>query len=448
MAGESSGGTGTNRMLGGSATPAPAPAPAPKPAPAPAPAPQSTVSQIIAAAKANPNLPTNVINSPTFSSAAIAATTAAASAAAIDVTAPTGIPQDLIDAQYLSALGNQYAVSAGATSGATVSGTPDVGFFTAANGAAPSATAVLQGQQIAAGVTTPIGADPTTADAYVLIQSQVDMWFGAGTPEAKQAADFLMGQMSNNIGPNQALTDLRQQGFYLQRFAGNTQRSAAKLNVLSEAEYLALENQYSTLMQSYGQKALGTRAQFANLIGNDISSTELNNRLDLAVNQVQNADPTVMATLKSYYPGVTTNDIVGYFLSPTEALVGLQQKVNVADIGAAATQQGFNINQTRAQYLQGMGVTYAGAQTGYGKVAEVLPAGQKLSNIYGQQTGINYNQTEAEKQYLLNQGAATLEQQKLTGMETSQFAGRSGIVGANSQAGYTGSLGKSIQGKF
>jgi len=436
MAGESSGGTGTNIMLGGSATPAPAAAP------------QSTVSQIIAAALADPNLPTNVVNSPAFTGAAADSTAAAASAAAIDVTAPTGMPQGLIDAQYLSALGNQYAVSAGATSGALVSSTPDVSFFTAANGAAPSSTAVLQGQQIAAGVTTPISTDPTIADAYALIESQVAMWFGPGTPEAKQAADFLMGQMANNIGPNQAILDLRQQGFYLQRFAGNTQRSAAKLNVLSEAEYLALENQYSTLMQSYGQKALATRTQFANLIGSDISATELNNRLDLAVNQVQNADPTVMATLKSYYPGVTANDIVGYFLSPTEALVGLQQKVNVADIGAAATQQGLNIDQARAQYLQGMGVNYAQAQTGYGKVAEVLPIGQKLSSIYGQQTGINYNQTEAEKQYLLNNGAAALEQQKLTGMETAQFSGRSGIVGASAAAGYSGSLGKSIQGKF
>lgn len=431
MAGESSGGTGTNVMLGGTKVKVPAT--------------NSLVSSIIAAAASNPNLPTNVVSSPLFDPAAATAATDSANAIA---TLPVNATQTAIDAQYLSALGNQYVSTAGGKPADMVSGTPNVADFTATNNMAPSSTAVLQGQQIAAGVTTPIGADPTTADAYALIQSQVDMWFGPGTPEAKQAADFLMGQMANNIGPNQALVDLRQQGFYLQRFAGNTQRSAAKLNVLSEAEYLALENQYSTLMQSYGQKALGTRAQFANLIGNDISSTELNNRLDLAVNQVQNADPTVMATLKAYYPGVTANDIVGYFLSPTEALVGLQQKVNVADIGAAATQQGFNINQSRAQYLQGMGVTYSGAQTGYGKIAEVLPTGQKLSNIYGQQTGINYNQTEAEKQYLLNSGAAALEQQKLTGMETSQFSGRSGIVGASSQVGYSGSLGKSIQGKF
>lgn len=439
MAGESSGGTGTNIMLGGSATHAPAAAPAPvKTTPL-------TVAQIIAQAKNNPNLPTNIVNNPIFDPTAAAAATDSANAI---VTQPAGAAQTAIDAQYLSALGNQYVSAAGGKPADMVSSTPNVTDFTAANNMAPSSTAVLQGQQIAAGVTNLIGADPTTADAYALIQSQVDMWFGPGTPEAKQAADFLMGQMADNIGPNQALVDLRQQGFYLQRFAGNTQRSAAKLNVLSEAEYLALENQYSTLMQSYGQKALGTRTQFANLIGSDISATELNNRLDLAVNQVQNADPTVMATLKSYYPGVTSNDIVGYFLSPTEALVGLQQKVNVADIGAAATQQGLNIDQARAQYLQGMGVNYAQAQTGYGKVAEVLPIGQKLSSIYGQQTGINYNQTEAEKQYLLNNGAAALEQQKLTGMETAQFSGRSGIVGASSQAGYTGSLGKSIQGKF
>jgi hypothetical protein len=435
MAGESSGGTGINLMLGGSTKPAPAPAAASK----------STVSQIIAAAANNPNLPTNVVNSPLFSPTAVDAATSSANAI---VTQPANMAQTAIDAQYLSSLGNQYVSAAGGKPADMVSNTPNVADFTAANNMAPSSTAVLQGQQIAAGVTTPIGADPTTADAYALIQSQVDMWFGPGTPEAKQAADFLMGQMSNNIGPNQALVDLRQQGFYLQRFAGNTQRSAAKLNVLSEAEYLALENQYSTLMESYGQKGLATKAQFANLIGNDISSTELNNRLDLAVNQVKNADPTVMATLKAYYPGVSTNDIVGYFLSPNEALVNLQQKVNVADIGAAATQQGFNINQARAQYLQGMGVNYTQAQTGYGKIAEVLPTGQKLSDIYGKQTGINYNQTEAEKQYLLNNGAAVLEQQKLTGMETAQFSGRSGIVGASAQAGYSGSLGKSLQGKF
>ena len=48
--------------------------------------------------------------------------------------------------------------------------------------------------------------------------------------------------MQNNIGANQALVDMRNQQFYLTRFAGNTARQKAGLNVLSEAAYVALEN--------------------------------------------------------------------------------------------------------------------------------------------------------------------------------------------------------------
>ena len=87
-------------------------------------------------------------------------------------------------------------------------------------------------------------------------------------------------------------------------------------------------------------------------------------------------------------------------------------------------------------------------ETHSGKIAEVLPASQKLSQIYNAQTGIDYNQAEAEKQYLMNSGAATLEQQKLKDLEAAQFQGRSGVVGANVAANYSGSLGKSIQGSF
>jgi hypothetical protein len=105
-------------------------------------------------------------------------------------------------------------------------------------------------------------------------------------------------------------------------------------------------------------------------------------------------------------------------------------------------------SKTSAEALAKYGVSYGQAQTGYGKIAEALPATQKLSQIYGGQTGINYNQTEAEAQYLKNSGAAALEQQKLKELETAQFQGRSGVLGANVASGYGGSLGKSIQGQF
>jgi len=293
----------------------------------------------------------------------------------------------------------------------------------------------------------------TQQDAYSMVKSTVAQWFGGNPAWVAAATDFLNKEIAGNNGADTILYDFRQQDFYKARFSGNTARAANGLNVLTEADYISLENKYSTLFESYGVGTssatnLSTQSQFATLIGNDISPTELNSRLDLAVNQVQQADPTVLNTLKQYYPTISNSDLVGYFLAPSQALPALQRQVQTADIGAAAAQQGLSDTLARAGQLAAYGVTYDQAQAGYGKIAENLPASQKLSGIYGNQTGINYDQTTAENQYLMNSGAAALEQQKLADLEKQQFSGRSGVVGASAAAGYSGSLGKSIQGQF
>ena len=295
-------------------------------------------------------------------------------------------------------------------------------------------------------VTTGGSSAATTAtsamqDAFALLEETFNQY------GLESLAPLIKSYMQQNMGPNQAALLLKQTPEYKARFAGNETRKAAGLNMLSEAEYLALENSYTNLFGSYGVKNLANRTQFASLIGNDVSSTELNSRLDLAVNQVQNADPTVVSTLKQFYPSISNQDLVSYFLAPGETLPQLQMQVQSADIGAAAIQQGLATSQSSAEALAKYGVTYGQAQVGYGKIAEALPATQKLSQIYNAQTGINYNQTEAEAQYLKNSGAATLEQQKLKDLESAQFQGRSGVLGANA-SGYSGSLGKNLQGSF
>jgi len=319
---------------------------------------------------------------------------------------------------------------------------------TYANGVGGTYTSVSSGG-------TPAATSATSAiqDAYSMVKSTVAQWFGGNPAWVAAATDFLNKEIAGNNGPDTILYDFRQQDFYKARFSGNIARATNGLNLLTEADYISLENKYSTLFESYGVGTssatnLSTQSQFATLIGNDISPTELNSRLDLAVNQVQQADPTVLNTLKQYYPTISNSDLVGYFLAPSQALPALQRQVQTADIGAAAAQQGLSDTLARASQLAAYGVTYTQAQAGYGKIAEDLPAGQKLSGIYGNQTGINYDQTTAENQYLMNSGAAALEQQKLADLEKQQFSGRSGVVGASAAAGYSGSLGKSIQGQF
>ena len=299
--------------------------------------------------------------------------------------------------------------------------------------------------------TTPTSA---TTDAYALIADSISTWFGGDPATTTAAANFLKSEMQNNIGANQALVDMRNQQFYLTRFAGNTARQNAGLNVLSEAEYIALENSYSETLNGYGlNNYFGTSFQsktagLANLIGGDISATEFQSRVKLAEDQVINSDPNIVNQLKSFY-NIDTTDLMKYYLDPTQNLSALTMKTQAAQIGTAAVEQGLTTSASSAMNLAQMGVTQNQAQSGYAAIGQMLPTATKLSQIYGNQSN-GYTQTsaEAEQFNLANASAAALEKQKLIDLEKQQFQGRSGVVGANASANYSGSLGKSIQGSF
>jgi hypothetical protein len=297
-------------------------------------------------------------------------------------------------------------------------------------------------------------------DAFKLLQDTftayglIDPKLGANDPFLQTLTSLMKGYTDPatgkivQVGPNEAALLLKQTDAYKNRFKGNQDRLAAGLNVLTESEYIAMENQYANLFTQYGVKDFANRAEFASLIGKDISNVELNSRLDLAVNQVANASPDIKAQLRAYYPGITDADLTAYFLKPEETLPQLQQKVTSSQIGAAATEQGLAApTLTRAEELAKLGVDQTGARTGYAKVAAVLPETSKISQIYGE-TGIKYGQTQAEQEFLQNNQDVARQRRQLAQLEQGSFSGRSGILPANVGAGYSGSLGKSIQGKF
>lgn len=235
------------------------------------------------------------------------------------------------------------------------------------------------------------------------------------------------------IGPNEATILLRQTPEYQARFAGNTARVSKGLNALTERDYLNAENDYAELFKMYGVQNLGTRDRMANLIGNAVNLKDLNSRLNLAVYNVQNADPTVLASLRTYYPNVSNKDLLSYFLAPEETLPDLERRVTAAEIGGAAMMQGFKtdtglptVTKTRAEQLAAAGVTGAEALKGYKDVAGLMPTAAKLSGIYGKQTGTTYGQTELENQYLLSSSEAAQRQRELNKLEEAQFSGSSG----------------------
>jgi hypothetical protein len=251
------------------------------------------------------------------------------------------------------------------------------------------------------------------------------------------------GFMKRNLGPNQAAIELRTMPEYIARFKGNDLRRASGKNALTEAEYLAVEDAYDQTLRAYGQQNYfgidrkTKQEKAAELIGNDISAVEFKDRIQLAVDRVQNADPMTKDVLKQFYPTLNESDLIGYFLNPKDNLPKLQEKVTASEIGAAAKGLNLATDVATATDLAKYGVTQAQAREGYSGISAVLPTATKLGDIYGE-TGVKYAQKEAEAEVFKgNQDAAT-KRKRLASMERAAFSGSSGVGQS--------SLSKSTQG--
>jgi hypothetical protein len=239
------------------------------------------------------------------------------------------------------------------------------------------------------------------------------------------------GFMKRNLGPNQAAIELRTMPEYIKRFKGNDLRRASGKNALTEAEYLAVEDAYDQTLRAYGQQNYfgidrkTKQEKAAELIGNDISAVEFKDRIQLAVDRVQNADPMTKSVLKQFYPTLNEGDLIGYFLNPTDNLPKLQEKVTASEIGAAAKGLNLATDVATATDLAKYGVTQAQAREGYSTISGILPDAKKLGDIYNE-SGVKYAQKEAEAEVFKgNQDAAT-KRKRLASMERAAFSGSSG----------------------
>jgi len=277
---------------------------------------------------------------------------------------------------------------------------------------------------------------------------------GPGTPEQQQArksaydilleefnryglgalVEPLKGLVQDNISPSEFSLRLQQTDAYKKRFSANADRISKGLAALRPAEYLAMEDAYQNIMRNYGLPAsyyakdsLGTQAGFNQLLANDVSATELEDRVMTAQNRVQNANPEVYKALKAFYPDITNGDILAYTLDPTKALDMIKRKVTAAEIGGAALAQGLTTEATTAENLARYGITGAQAQQGYEQVAGILPRGSMLADIYKQDP---YTQAVAEAETFGTAGSAVAKEKrrKLSALETAAFSGSSGMA--------------------
>jgi len=267
-------------------------------------------------------------------------------------------------------------------------------------------------------------------NAFALLK---DVFTQYGLSELASTIETLMKEGYEAEEATLALkTDPRYNKAYITRFRGNELRRSAGLNVLSEAEYLALEDDYTRTLKSYGlENYFGVersvkQSAIADVIGADISAVEFTERVSTAVDRVKMADPATKSAFQQFY-GIGEADLVQYFLDPKKALVNLKEKAVSAEIGGAAIGQGLAATATSAEDLARFGISREQAQVGYRTIAEELPTATKLGQIYDEE-GMTYGQTEAEQATFKGLASAKRKRQQLVSREEAAFQGSSGTA--------------------
>lgn len=239
--------------------------------------------------------------------------------------------------------------------------------------------------------------------------------------------------VDNTFDPSEFSIQLQNTAAYQKRFAANADRVKAGLSALKPAEYTAMEDQYQSLMRNYGlpdnysaKGELGIQEGFNKLLANDVSATELEDRIATAQQRVVNADPNVLKTLKAYYPDITNGDILAYTLDPKNAIDMIKRKVTAAEIGGTQMGAGLAYGQTAAEALTAAGVTQGQYAQAAPFISQAAERGTQLADIYGQGT-YNQGSAEAEALNLAGGAQAAAKRKKLTSLETAAFSGSSGV---------------------
>lgn len=215
-------------------------------------------------------------------------------------------------------------------------------------------------------------------------EAAADMFRAAGLDEAfvNSLMDTIRGVYATSVAPTtgQIKTAINTSQAYKTRFKGNEvvrQRMTSGQGrpgdqILSPAEYIALENTYRTIFADAEMPAgyYDNVDDFANLIGNGVSAAELKSRVDTAGSALREADTSTLNTLQQYY-NLSQGDLVAYLLDPTRAMPILEGR---------QTQGQYGLNSREVLQRQ-----YAAAQVGGSAARQGLDAGQALSEEIVQQ---------------------------------------------------------------
>ena len=203
------------------------------------------------------------------------------------------------------------------------------------------------------------------------------------------------------------ILELRKTQAYKNRFPA-IEALARKGRVISEATYIAYEKEAAGLERAYGLPAgmLDSRDTIANLLTNEVSARELEERVTLAAAGAFQTSQEMRDTFKRFY-GIDSGGLTAYFLDPEKALPLINKQFVSAQIGAEAAMQEITIGAPLAEQLTQAGVSREQARTGFGQVRQQRGLTAGRGDVVTQEQLIGANlQTQQDAQEAVRRAAA------------------------------------------
>lgn len=257
-------------------------------------------------------------------------------------------------------------------------------------------------------MTTDANGNPVTSqDATAILASELASW-GFGS----DAIAWATQQIQSNNSIDQILYSLRQQPFYVNSVFGQVAkaRSAANLPAMTEAQILSYKDYAIGVAQQAGlPTGFITDNELVTLMGNDVSTAELDARITQGYVAASKSDSATLNALQQYY-GVTQGQLAAYYLDPNRALPMIQQQFLAAQMGGAAVNTGYTqatgnqLSQSQAMQMAQLGTTQTQAETGFTALAKqaqlfaALPGSQEAAITEQQQLGAEFSGNAQDQQ--------------------------------------------------
>ena len=252
--------------------------------------------------------------------------------------------------------------------------------------------------------------------------------FKANGIDDPEFANFISSQIMADATQEETLLKLYDQPAYKARFPGMA-ALRAKNRTITEAQYMALENQISQTLRFFDlpEGFYDSRETLGNIIGNEVSPKEVQDRAQAAQDLAKATNPEIRTALKEFY-NIGEGAITAHFLNGDLAAPLLLKQARAAEIAGIAKTAGFNVfTNTEAQGLAEQDVyknmNLSDLTTAIGKAGTLAETQKRLAYI---EQG-TYSDREALQATIEADQQALLASQRRAARETARFSGSSGL---------------------